>query len=165
VVRPEQAEDAAQQQIEERADHGAAFSQIGLPASRRDRVCVPHARTTTPLTARDRVSLPHRAAFRPPLSPNPSCAGWAGVAVGAAVQEPGHGGGVPGRDRANLQSHVTSRRWPSSSTAPGNSGASSGVSPTARSPAFSPADVRRSGSSPPQSAAIRGAPRRRSARP
>ena len=28
---------------EEKAGHGAAFPQIGLPASRRNRVCVPHA--------------------------------------------------------------------------------------------------------------------------
>ena len=56
VVPPEQAEDAAQLEIEERADHGAAFSQIGLPASRRDRVCVPHGVRRNPRVSR---------AFRP----------------------------------------------------------------------------------------------------
>jgi len=41
--------------------------------------------------------LPGRgAAFCPSLSPNPSRAGRAGVAGGAAVQEPGQGGGLPG---------------------------------------------------------------------
>jgi hypothetical protein len=58
VVRPEQAEDAAQKEIEERADHGAALSQIGLPL---------------PLSRRDRDRLPHgfctlQGGFEPPTS-------------------------------------------------------------------------------------------------
>jgi hypothetical protein len=45
VVRPEQAEDPAQEKIEKRLDHGAALSQMGPPLllSARDLVSGPHA--------------------------------------------------------------------------------------------------------------------------
>lgn len=48
LVRPEHAEDATQQEIEERADHGGALSQIGPPK---------------PLSGHDRVSGPHGMAY------------------------------------------------------------------------------------------------------
>ena len=41
LVRPEQAEDAAEEKIEERADHGAALSQIGPLLWYPDRVSLP----------------------------------------------------------------------------------------------------------------------------
>jgi hypothetical protein len=41
LVRPKQAEDAAQEKIKKRADHGAALSQIG-PLWDLDRVSLPH---------------------------------------------------------------------------------------------------------------------------
>jgi len=43
LLRPDQAEDAAQQEIEERSDHGGALSQIGTlgPRSARSSFCTP----------------------------------------------------------------------------------------------------------------------------
>jgi hypothetical protein len=44
IAGQQQAKDAAQKEVEDRADHGAALSQIAppFPPSSRDRVCLPH---------------------------------------------------------------------------------------------------------------------------
>jgi hypothetical protein len=52
LVRPEYAEDAAQQEIANRADQGAALSQIGM---------------AKPLLSHDRVSGSHAPPDRPPF--------------------------------------------------------------------------------------------------
>jgi hypothetical protein len=71
LVRPEQAEDAAQKEEEDGPDHGAALSQLGLPqpVSGRDRVSGPHGLRplVTSSTRRKRLAATIRTVFGPTL--------------------------------------------------------------------------------------------------